>query len=265
MVRWVTEVEQEDSLARSEQVLRMKEGQTFEPNRLVCGVMIDLKEHQAFQDRIMQTWGPACDELVWLDGGNEKTTWKRTQHAWIQLETEYIGTAEWFVVCAHDTILYPQRIRDYLARMNPYVARYLGHKLYYRQDEGLEFHSGFAYVLSKEAVRRLAPRFRTLQQWDGVQPRDSCVDHDLDGGSVVNLSECLREVRVLPEPTTDTEGRERFLPFQIADHRRLARSDDSWFWSEKPRSVGAAADCCVPRPLAAGRYPIGSPITADDE
>jgi hypothetical protein len=125
------------------------------------------------------------------------------------------------------------------------------------------FNAGLAYVLSKEALRRVSVKFKTMPVWQPGDPRDLC--HDESGsGDDTSIAVCLREIGILADNTLDAQGRQRFFPFQLHAHYTHKRDDEeSWFWKYKPRDVGVETNCCVPEVIAAHGY--GNDARDDEE
>lgn len=248
---------------------------TYGPNRVLCAVPTTWNSSLYKIRRIQRTWGTLCDIMVWCVSeefelppqsevglgdivvvGTEhhaspkyRNIWDKVHRMWVKIADKYIDDAEWFLKVDDDTYLYPDNLREFTKFYNPRIPRYFGHVLYQEwKDNNIVFNAGGAYVLSREALLRVAQRMRPLSYTEEDVYGNQCRHHT---GSADDLwiAACLRDLGIVADNTLDEQGRMRFMPFRRSaheGHERRAQDENAWFWKYKPAITGTGANCCVP-------------------
>lgn len=258
---------------------------TYQPNRVLCAVPTTWNASSHKIQRLQETWGPFCDKLLFVvahtdvvpphknvTGGvgeimvvnmtmsadpSQRNIWNKVHNMWTAIADKYLEEAEWFLKIDDDTFLFVDHLRGFTQYYNPNIPRYFGHTILYRwKRSNIVFNSGSAYVLSKEALRRVAPKLKNMPVRQGGQPRDLCQDEGGSGDDTA-IAVCLKEIGIMPDNTLDHNGRQRFFTFQLHHHYTQTRDDeDSWYWKYKPMITGTQENCCVPEEeiIAAHQY-----------
>jgi len=183
-----------------------------------------------------------------------RNIWEKVHLMWSMIAEQFVEQADWFVKCDDDTFLFVENLRKYVQFMNPMIPRYLGHTLLFRWErDNIVFNAGSSVVLSKEAVKRLGPKLRSMPT-HRAGSRDTCADRD-QAGEDTNLGICLRTLGINPESSLDEQGRERFLLFPEHGYYGIVRDNEkSWYWKLKPQITGQGRNCCVEHLISAHGY-----------
>ena len=210
---------------------------TYEPNHIMCAVPTTWNHSAHRIRRIQKTWGPLCDILVFAvaseydiptnvtvgellvvnmtrsaspKAGN---IWEKTHLMWTAVADMYIDKADWFVKVDDDTFLFVNHLKKFTQYYNPKIPRYFGHTiLNYWKSLNIVFNAGLAYVLSREALERVAVKLRNLPTWKDGMPYDACQDREA-APEDATMAICLHSVGINADNTLDAQGRQRFLPF----------------------------------------------------
>ena len=223
---------------------------------------------------IKETWGSHCDRLVFtaahsaaangaygveieqldvsLDvtddaSGGGRDLWTVTHKAWTYVYERWGSEYDWFLKTDDDSFFIAENLRRFVAekRLDPQHAYYLGHTVF---SADIPANLGAGYVLSHEALRRVAPNLPSSPQYAGREtgctPTGTWAEDN-------KLARCLHEIGIKPFDSRDVEGRERFMPFTPIAMLHTVRKQNSsgWFWRRKPRNTQSGVNCCA-------RYPI---------
>jgi len=280
----VNHVQHTDNILKQDE-LRHWGQRTYQPNRVLCAVPTTWNHSYHKIDRLQKTWGPFCDRLVFVLDANDhippadnvtvgeilvvnmtrssnpnaRNIWTKVHLMWSAIAAQYANDAEWFLKVDDDTYLFVEHLRGFTQYYNPNIPRYMGHTIMYRwKTANIVFNSGSAYVLSREALTRVAVKFNTMPTRRPGDVRDLC--HDEDGsGDDTAIAVCLKEIGIMPDNTLDEYGRNRFFTFQLHHHYTQKRDvESSWFWKYKPKITGTEENCCVPEQeiIAAHQYKL---------
>lgn len=159
--------------------------------------------------------------------------------------------AEYFLKIDDDTYFIPSQLRKWVRDKNwdADEPHYFGH-LVFIEKEPFKLISGVCTAFSRESIRRLGPRYKSMEHEYG--PRSNfphshgkCVDRD--GATEERVtSKCLAEVGVYAEETLENNKSEAVLPlgipFTLTYFRK--KNSTSWYWAHKPWTRGDMFDCC---------------------
>lgn len=278
----VHHLQHSDELLKQDELLHWGR-RTYQPNRVLCAVPTTWNHSSHKIKRLQETWGPYCDKLLFVvaqtdhvhpnqnvtvgevlvvnmtmsSDPSQRNIWNKVHNMWTAIADRYIDEYEWFLKVDDDTYLFVDHLRGFTQYYNPNIPRYFGHTILYRwKKANIVFNSGSAYVLSKEALRRVAPKLRNMPVRKGGQPRDLCQDEGGSGDDTA-IAVCLKDIGIMPDNTLDAQGRQRFFTFQLHHHYTQKRDDEeSWFWKYKPQITGTQENCCVAQEeiIAAHQY-----------
>lgn len=182
--------------------------------RLLCLIPTSAGQHKENAYSLQNTWGRHCNKLVFVTDkfdqyvnasnaivyhstGKNETSWHKLKYALQQVHDKYNNEFDWILKAEQTNYVIVENIRYMLHSISSsqpnVVARYAGPTKI--DDES-------AYVLSKEAVRRLATAFSTQTNCSG----DRNVQNEF-----TKMSECLAEVQANFVKSQDADGRELFL------------------------------------------------------
>ncbi len=217
--------------------------------RLFCSVYTHKKNHDTRVRTVRDTWGKDCDGFLAISDTTDaqlgaanvlhrgpedwNNMWQKVRSAWSYIYENYASEYNWFVIGGDDLFVIVENMKKYLASDEisnrthggtkpAYVGRpiklYLGGKS--GGDAKRPFNAGGAgYVLNVAALRLLVSNLH----------RPECGPAVAGFWEDVQVSDCLRAQGVMPEPTRDSEGRERFLPFSPEGHVLYAKGTGDWY------------------------------------
>lgn len=190
--------------------------------RILCWVLTTPATLPTKGDAVNRTWLRRCDVGLFMssaphddpavinispqEGRQHLTT--KTMQAFKYAYDHHFHDSEWFVKADDDTYLVTENLRSLLANYSPSDALYLGHhfKMHVRPNG---YNSGGAgYVLSKQALFRLA----TL----GYGNPELCNTRGADED--VEMGRCMQNLDVRVVDTRDASGRNRFHAYSAAMH-----------------------------------------------
>mmetsp|Transcript_32356 Transcript_32356/g.78718 ORF Transcript_32356/g.78718 Transcript_32356/m.78718 type:complete len:600 (+) Transcript_32356:305-2104(+) len=177
-------------------------------------------------------------KIITVNSRMGRQAWDLTWRAWRKVAELYLTSADWFAMIDLNTLLVTTSAAAYVSYLDPNKPYYIGsvEGLDTWQQKGVLFNNPSAYILSREAVRRLSIRLSFIT---GSPSRSGdmfeCVN--VGGGNVgQRLSMCLREVGIEPMETRDSEGKQRFLK------ARPRNREDYKKCSSYPLSLGGIQD-----------------------
>jgi len=172
--------------------------------------------------------------------------WEKMWRGWRLVADRFRMDAEFFVKADLDTFVAVENMRAFLSYVDPGKPYYFGHTLFHEWKRyNLVFNSGTCYILSREALRRLNIRLRSLGKRQKVY---ECGDGP-GAGEDPHTSSCLRDMGVLATDSLDSKGRQRFLTFRPKDHLFAMRGEDSWYWRYKDKTKDLL-ECCSTYPIS---------------
>ncbi|KAK7500814.1 hypothetical protein BaRGS_00008058 [Batillaria attramentaria] len=201
-------------------------------HRVLCWVMTSPDNLDKKTVHVRNTWGKRCNKLLFMSSewnstfptiglnvseGRQHLTAK-TMQAFRYVYENHLDDADWFMKADDDTYVIVENLRYFLSSYNTEEPIYFGHTFKALVKPQGYTSGGAGYVLSKEAVRRLATRGNnaSLCRQDG-------------GAEDAETGKCLQKLGVKLLPSTDRLGRSRFHCFGPEAH--LQGSYPKWFLS----------------------------------
>ncbi|KAK0039890.1 glycoprotein-N-acetylgalactosamine 3-beta-galactosyltransferase 1 [Biomphalaria pfeifferi] len=192
----------------------------MEEVKVLVWVMTNPKNLQKKAKAVKETWAKRCNKLIFFSSetdpdfptvglnvseGREHLTAK-TMQGFRYVYDHFFNDFDWFMKADDDTYVIPENLRYFLSDKNTSEPVYYGQYLKTVVPQG--YHGGGGgYVLSKEALRRLAER--------GKDP-NLCRQ---DGGSEdVEIGRCMQNFGVKTGNSTDALGRSLFHCFTLEGH-----------------------------------------------
>ena len=178
---------------------------------------------------VRNTWGRRVNKLLFMSSawnssfptvglnvseGREHLTAK-TMQAFRYVYEHHFHDADWFMKCDDDTYVIVENMRYMLSDYDPRDPIYFGHIFKVIVKQGYA-SGGAGYVLSKEALRRLATQGsnKSLCRQDG-------------GAEDAEIGKCLMKLGVKLLPSVDRLGRSRFHYFDPGSHIHMGYPD--WY------------------------------------
>ncbi|KAH9382797.1 hypothetical protein HPB48_023359 [Haemaphysalis longicornis] len=163
---------------------------------------------------------PRCPAVALNVTESRSALWAKTKAAFDYVARHHLRDHEWFLKADDDTYVVVENLRYFLRDKNASEAVYYGCRFRPYVKQGY-MSGGAGYVLSREAVRRLAER----------GPHSGC---RADGGGAedVEMGRCLQRLGVAAGDTRDSAGRGRFFPLVPESHLIPGQMPkDFWLWS----------------------------------
>ncbi|OWF45589.1 glycoprotein-N-acetylgalactosamine 3-beta-galactosyltransferase 1-B-like [Mizuhopecten yessoensis] len=197
--------------------------------RVLCWIMTCPANLKYKTVSVKRTWATRCNVVVYISSttdtsfptvglnvseGRDHLTEKSMQ-AFKYVYDKHFNDADWFLKADDDTYVILENLRYLLKSHSHEEPVYFGHHFRAQVKQG--YHSGGAgYVLSKEALRRLA-----LKGNDTNLCHKSGLDED------VEIGRCMENIGVKIGNSTDALGRTRFHCFYPSMH--LSGLYPSWY------------------------------------
>ena len=197
--------------------------------RVLIWVMTYEKNLHKKAVHVKNTWARRADRVLYVSSDNDtefpavgfnipegmKHLTQKTHHAFRYIYENHLDDAEWFMKADDDTYVVVENLRYFLADKDSTEPVYFGQRMK-NQKFGIFTSGGAGYVLSKEAVRRMA-----------TEGRDPKVCRQ--GGPIedVALAQCLRRLGVKLKNTTDEDGRGTF--FAVTPENLLLGKLPKWY------------------------------------
>lgn len=222
-------ISDDDSLAK----------QLFKSVRVLCWVLTSPDNLERKAIHVKNTWGKRCNKILFFSSetnltfptiglniseGREHLTAK-TQRAFKYIFDHHFYEADWILKSDDDTYVIVENLRYFLSDEDPNEPIYFGHHFKPIVKQGY-FSGGAGYVLSKEALRRLANNTVKKCSQDG-------------GAEDVEIGKCMEVLGVKVGNSTDSLGRSRFHCFNYGAH--LFGGFPEWYYkydSAGGRKVG---------------------------
>jgi glycoprotein-N-acetylgalactosamine 3-beta-galactosyltransferase len=207
----------------------------YDKVRILCWVMTTPANHMTKAIHIQATWGRRCNVLLFVtendenDGtiptlvvevltGREHLTAK-TMSAFKYVYQHHFNDADWFLKADDDTYVILENLRYFLSSQNTREPVYFGQHFAMFLKQGY-FSGGAGYILSKQALTRLAER-----------PKGLC--HDDDGYEDAEMGRCMELLGVRTGDSRDRLGRTRFHCFTPKMHIHGGYPD--WYYQYDQR------------------------------
>ncbi|XP_069125757.1 glycoprotein-N-acetylgalactosamine 3-beta-galactosyltransferase 1-like [Argopecten irradians] len=198
--------------------------------RVLCWVMTSPKTLNVKAVHVRNTWARRCDVVLFISSktdakfpavglnvleGREHLT-SKTMKAFEYIYNRHFDDADWFMKADDDTYVILENLRHFLETKSSDEPVYFGHHFKTLVKQGY-YSGGAGYVLSKEALRRLAAK--------GKDPKVCRQD---GGYEDVEIGKCMERLGVKTVNDADSMGRSRFHVFEPEKHL-FGRYED-WFY-----------------------------------
>mmetsp|Transcript_9694 Transcript_9694/g.16078 ORF Transcript_9694/g.16078 Transcript_9694/m.16078 type:complete len:955 (+) Transcript_9694:76-2940(+) len=226
-------------------------------NRLFCGTYTYEKNHDTNVRIMKQTWTKKCDGWMAFSTVDDPTIpsvnikhegdeswnnmWQKIRSIWKYVHKNYRDDFDWFLLGGDDMYYIVENLKTYLESKEVVAAKQLDKGLFlgrrFFPPTQVEFNSGGAgYILDRVALDVLVSHI------DGPP----CMPHQKGFWEDVNTASCLQKVQehIFPFDTRDEFGRERFHPFQPANHLtyQIPKNPD-WYAKYNPE-LKVGLECC---------------------
>lgn len=180
---------------------------------------------------VKRTWGRRCDKILYFSSKTDENfpsigldveegkyhLTAKSQKAFRYIFDKHFSDADWFLKADDNTYVIIENLKYFLSNFSTYEPLYFGHH-FVQGIEGGYMSGGAGYVLSKEALKRLA-----IQGHNHVMCRQ-------DGGAEdIEIGKCLHNLGVIPGSSYDSKGRSRFHCFDPATH--LLGKFPDWYYN----------------------------------
>lgn len=216
--------------------------------RVLCWIAVtsDTKDRALI---VKETWGRRCTKFLMI--GDEETTnipntislnissgrkylWPKTREAFRYIYENHFQDADWFLKADTDSYYIMENLRYVLAQHDLSKPAYLGCEIQLYVKEG--YNSGGAgYVLNKESLSLLV---------NEAYKNDRCHKGFMEDEDV-SMGYCMSTIGVKPGDPTDSARKNRFFPFEPADH---VSPDDpganGWYWRSTFKPGVKNMSCC---------------------
>lgn len=198
--------------------------------RVLCWIMTGPQNLDKKAIHVKKTWAKRCNTLIFFSSktnntfptiglniseGREHLTGK-TMQAFRYVYEHYKDEADWFMKADDDTYVILENLRYFLTGYKPSDPVYFGHHFKTIVKQGY-YSGGAGYVLSKEALSRLATK--------GKNPKVCRQD---GGAEDAELGRCMENLGVKTVNSTDALGRSRFHCFDPETH--LFGGYPNWYY-----------------------------------
>lgn len=215
--------------------------------RVLCWVMTQPRNHVKKARHVKATWGRRCNTLLFMSSQSDSQLpavalnvtesrnhlWAKTKAAFDYVARHHLRDHDWFLKADDDTYVVVENLRYFLRDKNASQAVYYGCRFKPYVKQGY-MSGGAGYVLSREALRRLARR----------RPQDGC-RADAGGAEDVEMGRCLQRLGVAAGDSRDAAGRGRFFPLVPESHLIPGQMPkDFWLWSYAYYPIKEGMDCC---------------------
>lgn len=198
--------------------------------RVLCWIMTGPQNLDKKAIHVKKTWAKRCNTLIFFSSktnntfptiglniseGREHLTGK-TMQAFRYVYEHYKDEADWFMKADDDTYVILENLRYFLTGYKPSDPVYFGHHFKTIVKQGY-YSGGAGYVLSKEALSRLATKGKNQK----VCRQDG-------GAEDAELGRCMENLGVKTVNSTDALGRSRFHCFDPETH--LFGGYPNWYY-----------------------------------
>ncbi|KAK7482749.1 hypothetical protein BaRGS_00026047 [Batillaria attramentaria] len=198
--------------------------------RVLCWIMTSPTNLDTKAVHIRNTWGKRCTKLLFMSSkwnstfpaiglnvseGRQHLTAK-TMEAFRYVYKHHLNDADWFMKADDDTYVIMENLRYFLSSYNTEKPVYFGHVFKIVTKQGYA-SGGAGYILSKEALRRLA-----------TKGHNTSICRQDGGAEDAEVGKCFYGLGVKLLPTADRLGRTRFHCLRPWDH--IMGAYDKWFY-----------------------------------
>ena len=188
--------------------------------RILCWIMTGPQNLDKRAIHVKKTWAKRCNILIFISSttnisfptigldvpeGREHLTGK-TMQGFRYVYEHHKDDADWFMKADDDTYVILENLRYFLKGYKSSDPVYFGHHFKTIVQQGY-YSGGAGYVLSKEALTRLANK-----------GRNSKICSQDGGAEDVELGKCMKNLGVETNNSLDALGRSRFHCFNPETH-----------------------------------------------
>jgi glycoprotein-N-acetylgalactosamine 3-beta-galactosyltransferase len=193
--------------------------------------------------------------------GEEKyeNIWQKIRSVWSYVYDNYYNAYDWFHIGGDDLYLIVENLRLYLESdtilsaangggdplrswTEPYqTPLFLGRRFAEQGNMERIFNSGGSgYTINKAALKALVRSFST------------CMPHLQTFAEDVMVAQCFRKQGILPFPTRDEQGGERYMPFLPGHHYgyRPPENGNDWYPKYAVEELKIGLDHCAEMSVA---------------
>ncbi|XP_074653159.1 glycoprotein-N-acetylgalactosamine 3-beta-galactosyltransferase 1-like [Tubulanus polymorphus] len=225
----------------------------FEKVRVFCWVMTSPMNRDKKAVHVKATWLKRCNGYVFISSEDDlslpavklpgvkegrRYLWGKTKAAFRYIYQQHLNDYDWFLKADDDTYVIMENLRHLLSFHNNSEPVHFGRQLRSPRERTKQpyMSGGAGYVLSREAVRRLAEH--------GLGASNKCESIESIPEDF-NMGKCLGLIGVVDIDTRDEFQRDRFHPFRPEVHLfKGYLPKDFWFWKYivHPSEIGPG--CC---------------------
>jgi len=245
------------------------------PRAKIFCIVYTIEKYHDKLEAIRETWAPKCDGFmiastktdlalgtVQIDHeGEEKyeNIWQKIRSVWSYVYDNYYNVYDWFHIGGDDLYLIVENLRLYLESdtirsaanggsdplrswTEPYqTPLFLGRRFAEQGNMERIFNSGGSgYTINKAALKALVRSFST------------CMPHLQTFAEDVMVAQCFRKQGILPFPTRDEQGGERYMPFLPGHHYgyRPPENGNDWYPKYAVEELKIGLDHCAEMSVA---------------
>lgn len=188
--------------------------------RLLCLVPTRRNQHKEDATSLKNTWGWHCNKLLFVTNefdeyindsiaiaytatGKDEKPWHKLKYALQHVYGNYDGEFDWILKTELNNYAIVENVRYMLHNYSSAQANVVG-----RLASPAKIDDNSAYVLSREAVRRLAV--------DAFNTGNNCSSDQNVNNEFTKISECLVEIQSNFVKSQDAHGRELFLKDHVS-------------------------------------------------
>lgn len=208
-------------------------GGEFHPSsKLFCTIYTYEAQHEKVMPALRETWAKRCDGFMASSTATDKnlsTVYiphegpeeynniaQKIRSTWLYIHDNYVDDYEWFYIGGDDVYVLVENLKYYLGSEEIRTASefgekplFLGRKFNREGKPEWEFNAGGpGYLLNRAALKALVMSFN----------EKDCAKNLKGFWEDVMVSNCLKKMGIQAFDTRDSEGRERFLPFNAGHH-----------------------------------------------
>jgi len=224
---------------------------------------------------IRQTWGKKCDGFMVASNKTDTSLgtvdilhkgpetynniWQKVRSLWSYVYDNYYDQYDFFHIGGDDLYVLVENMRLYLESPEVVLAAnggkiggvpdgfqkplFLGRRFAETGNRSRMFNSGGSgYTLNKAALKTLVGSF------------DTCNPNLTTFAEDVMVAACLRRNGILPYPTKDHNGSERYMPFAPGHHLTYRVPDKNpkvdWYFNYQPDGIKEGLEHCSERSVA---------------
>lgn len=225
--------------------------------KIFCGIYTMEKNHATNVMATKNTWAKKCDGFIAFSTKTDETIpameihhegeesydnmWQKSRSIWKAVHRHLHDQFDFFVLGGDDMFYIVENLRAYLNSDEIHAARESSKGLFigriFQPPNQVIFNSGGAgYIVDQKALNVLGQNLDLPHCWP----------HQHGFWEDVNVASCLKTSpeNIVPYQTRDTNGRERFHPFNPGNHLqyRIPKNPD-WYAKYNP-DLKIGYECC---------------------